>query len=234
MHLLYPLAALVGLSAAGMSRAQPPVTVLELYTSQGCSSCPPAEARLATLAARPDVIALAFHVDYWDELGWQDRFGLHAAVVRQQGYAHALGRSSVYTPQFIINGASDVLDGGEPSLRPIAAAAGWQLTLAADARQLSLLVQGPAKADGSELTLVSFRDRAVSAIGRGENQGRTLTEVHIVRSIETLAAWQGAPRRFEIERSRLPADATGVVALIQRPGPGAILAAAQLTLPLGN
>lgn len=230
MRLRYPLAVLFGLSAAGMSRAQPPVTVLELYTSEGCSSCPPAEARLAALAERSDVIALAFHVDYWDSLGWQDRFGLQAAVLRQQRYAHALGRSSVYTPQFIINGASDVLGGGAPPLTPLAGAAAWQLTLAADARQVSVQVQGPATADGSELTLVSFRDRAISAIGRGENQGRTLTEVRIVRSIETLGVWAGASRTVSIERARLPADATGVVALIQRPGPGAILAAAQLAL----
>jgi hypothetical protein len=217
--------------AAGRCRAQPPLTVLELYTSEGCSSCPPAEAKLAALAERSDVIALAFHVDYWDALGWQDRFGLQAAVLRQQRYAHSLGRSSVYTPQFIINGSSDVLGGADLPLRPIASALPWQVTLAADAQQLSVLLQGPGKADDSELTLLSYRDRALSAIGRGENRGRTLTEVRIVRSIETLGPWDGKARSVHIKRSQLPADATGVVALIQRPGPGAMLAAAQLTLP---
>jgi hypothetical protein len=230
MRLRYSLAAILGLLGAGVSRAQAPVTVLELYTSEGCSSCPPAEARFAALAERPDVIALAFHVDYWDDLGWQDRFGLHAAVLRQQRYAHALGRSSVYTPQFIINGTSDVLGAAAVPLLPLARPLPWQLTLAADARQVSVQVQGPTQADQSELTLLSYRDRAVSAIGRGENQGRTLTEVRIVRSIETLGAWEGTPRTVRVERSRLPADASGIVALVQRPGPGAILAAAQLTL----
>jgi len=223
-------AAIVAVLAAGMCRAQMPLTVLELYTSEGCSSCPPAEAKLAALAERSDVIALAFHVDYWDDLGWQDRFGLHAAVLRQQRYAHTLGRGSVYTPQFIINGASDVLGGGDLPLRPIASALPWQVRLAADAQQLSVQLQGPGKADDSELTLLSYRERAISAIGRGENQGRTLTEVHIVRSIQTLGAWDGNARSVHIARSQQPADATAVVALIQRPGPGAILAAAQLTL----
>jgi hypothetical protein len=225
--LLSPIWALL---FASVSQAQPPVTVLELYTSEGCSSCPPAEAQLAALAERSDVIALAFHVDYWDDLGWQDRFALHASVLRQQRYAHTLGRSSVYTPQFIINGSSDVLGSGALPLTPIASATPWQLTLGADSKQLSIQVQGPSQAAECELTLVSYRDRAVSAIGRGENQGRTLTEVRIVRSLETLGVWDGKARSVHIERSQLPADATGVVTLIQRPGPGAILAAAQLAL----
>jgi hypothetical protein len=228
MRSLFSLAAIVSLLASSISRSQPPVTVLELYTSEGCSSCPPAEAQLARLAERADVIALAFHVDYWDALGWQDRFGLPAAVLRQQHYAHNLGRSSVYTPQFIINGASDVLGSG--TLPPLPTSLPWQLELACDAQRLSVQVRGPAQADGSELTLVSYRDRAVSAIGRGENQGRTLTEVRIVRSIETLGTWDGTARNLRIERSHLPADATGIALLIQRPGPAAILAAAQLTL----
>jgi hypothetical protein len=230
MRPIFVPAAILAVLSAGVCCAQPPLTVLELYTSEGCSSCPPAEAKLAALAERSDVIALAFHVDYWDDLGWQDRFALHAAVLRQQRYAHSLGRGSVYTPQFIINGASDVLAGADVPLQPIANSAPWQVTLAADGQQLSVLVQGPGKADDSELTLLSYRDRAVSAIGRGENQGRTLTEVRIVRSIATLGAWDGKARSVHIARSQLPADATGVVALIQRPGPGAILAAAQLML----
>lgn len=230
MRLLLWFAAVVSVFAASLGHAQQPVTVIELYTSQGCSSCPPAEARLASLAERPDVIALAFHVDYWDDLGWADRFGLHAAVLRQQRYAHSLGRSSVYTPQFIINGVSDVLSGNGQPLPVLPPAAPWQVELNLEARHVSVRIHGPAHSDGSELTLVSYRDRAQSVIGRGENQGRTLSEARIVRSIEALGAWDGRARELQIERAQLPADATGVVALIQRPGPGAILAAAQLTL----
>lgn len=221
---------LAAIFCSALAQAQGPVTVLELYTSEGCSSCPPAEAKFAALAERADVIALAFHVDYWDDLGWTDHFGLHAAVLRQQRYAHALGRSSVYTPQFIINGSSDVLGAGAVALPPIAALAAWRISVTADTRQVSVQVQGPAQADGSEITLVSYRDRAVTAIGRGENAGRTLSEVHIVRSIESLGTWQGSTRTLTVARAQLPADATGLVALLQRPGPGAMLAAAQLAL----
>src|ERR1700726_1474983 len=85
--------------------------VVELFTSEGCSSCPPAEAYLGELAERRDVIALAFHVDYWDDLGWRDRFGLTEAVQRQNAYAKTLRRSSAYTPQVVIDGQADYVGG---------------------------------------------------------------------------------------------------------------------------
>jgi hypothetical protein len=85
--------------------------VIELYSSQGCSSCPPAEALLGQLSTRPDVIALAFHVDYWDELGWRDRFALRESVERQDIYARNLHHSTVYTPELIIDGRLDAVGG---------------------------------------------------------------------------------------------------------------------------
>src|ERR1700681_2654382 len=93
----------------GPSRA----TVVELYTSEGCSSCPPAEAQIGRLAKQDGIIALAFHVDYWDSLGWRDRFGLPEAVARQRQYAHTLHLASVYTPQLVIDGQHDRVGGGD-------------------------------------------------------------------------------------------------------------------------
>jgi len=99
----------LGCSVAASAPSRP--VVLELFTSQGCSSCPPAEAYLGQLSARPDVIALAFHVDYWDDLGWRDRFALHQSVERQDIYARNLHHSTVYTPELVIDGRSDAIGG---------------------------------------------------------------------------------------------------------------------------
>src|ERR1700761_1077616 len=96
------MAALVVVTSA--ANAQPRPAVVELFTSEGCNSCPPAEAYVGELASRPDVLALAFHVDYWDDLGWRDRFGLGQAVERQRNYARSLRLSSVYTPEVVIDG----------------------------------------------------------------------------------------------------------------------------------
>src|SRR3984957_21042604 len=107
------LLGLMLLLAAGSVDAQLRPTVVELYTSEGCSSCPPAEAQIGKLAKHDDIIALAFHVDYWDDLGWRDRFGLPEAVTRKRQYAHTLHLPSVYTPQLVIDGQRDLVGGGD-------------------------------------------------------------------------------------------------------------------------
>src|SRR5437870_13904008 len=98
------MAAAAMLCCVAATNAQPRPVVLELFTSQGCSSCPPADAYVGKLSARSDVLALAFHVDYWDELGWRDQFALAQSTQRQSVYARNLGRSSVYTPQLVVDG----------------------------------------------------------------------------------------------------------------------------------
>src|SRR5580698_3481897 len=103
------LSTAVLLLSVGAAHAQSRPTVVELYTSEGCNSCPPAEALIGKLARQNDVIALSFHVDYWDSLGWRDRFALPDAVARQEQYARALRLSSVYTPQLVIDGRHDTL-----------------------------------------------------------------------------------------------------------------------------
>jgi len=104
----------LGLTLGASAQSRP--VVVELFTSQGCSSCPPAEAYLGQLSTRPDVVALAFHVDYWDDLGWRDRFALRQSVERQDIYAKNLHRSSVYTPELVIDGRFDAVGADKRAL----------------------------------------------------------------------------------------------------------------------
>jgi hypothetical protein len=206
--------------------------VIELYTSQGCSSCPPAEAVLGQLSTRPDVIALAFHVDYWDDLGWRDRFALRQSVERQDIYARNLHHSTVYTPELIIDGRVDAVGGDG---RAIARAlqqprGGVPMTVSLhDATVVVDLAAQPGAA-ACDVWLVPYLRHARSAIGRGENAGRNLEEFNIVREIRALGAWKGEARAFTIPVSSLPADSTDVAVLIQPSGQGPIIGAAAQAL----
>jgi hypothetical protein len=208
--------------------AQPRPAVVELFTSEGCSSCPPAEAYLGELAERRDVIALAFHVDYWDDLGWRDRFGLAEAVQRQSKYAKTLRRSSAYTPQVVIDGQADYVGSDRASIGKSLAANRDGVAIALSVRDGQILIDlaADAKVASSDIVLVGYRRQAVSAIGRGENAGRTLTEFNIVRIIRTLGQWDGKARQFQTGVDSFPADATDVAALVQPVGQGHIIGAA--------
>jgi hypothetical protein len=206
--------------------------VIELFTSQGCSSCPPAETYVGSLSTRPDILALAFHVTYWDDLGWPDRFALSQSVQRQNTYARNLHRTSVYTPQIVIDGHED--DPGSGA-RTITNALGG----ARDGVPLSITVQGAMVvvdvgaqpgAAASEVVLVAYLRHAVSAIGRGENAGRTLEEFNIVRGVRTLGLWTGQSADFRVLASALPPDATDVAVLVQPRGQGPIIGAAARAL----
>jgi hypothetical protein len=211
---------------------------VELFTSQGCSSCPPADTLLGELASRSDVLALAFHVDYWDELGWRDRFELPQAAQRQSQYASRLGRSSVYTPQLVIDGREDLPGAGRAALARVLAAPrrGVPLHITVQGGDIAIeLEAAPGSgtepgSGGSEVLLVSYLPEAVTAIGRGENSGRTLREFNIVRSIATLGSWQGKAASWHVRRGSLPADAAFVAVLVQEPQTGFIVAAQRQAL----
>ena len=221
------VAAAAMMSAVGVTDAQPRPVVVELFTSQGCSSCPPADFYLGKLSARSDVLALAFHVDYWDNLGWRDRFALPQSVKRQNVYAQNLHRSSVYTPQLVV-------DGREDEFRSDSKAVDRALNQNRDGVPVGLSVQdahiqveigrqsGVAPCD---VVLVAYLRHAVSNIGRGENVGRTLEEFNIVRDIRTLGHWKGEPRSFRVPVSSLPPDATDVAVLVQPLGQAPIVGA---------
>lgn len=217
---------LVLLLAATAAGAQSRPTVVELYTSEGCSSCPPAEAQIGKLAQQDGIIALAFHVDYWDSLGWHDRFDFPEATARQRQYAHTLKLASVYTPQLVVDGQRDVVGGGNGIGAASAKTPGVPVAISVqnDAVVVALGALQPAVA--CDVLLVSYLPEAKSKVTRGENAGRELDEFNIVRSIRKLGSWQGAGESFSVRLNTLTGDATAVAVLVQQHDQGPIIGAA--------
>jgi hypothetical protein len=227
--LLLAVSLLMVMSPA-MSEMRP--TVYELFTSQGCSSCPPAEKIAGELAARPGVLVLTYHVNYWDELGWRDRFGLPDATRRQQGYAAALRSRGVYTPQAIIEGTHDVIGSNRPAIEQALLTAPSRLPVGLRVHDGRVDVDVPARQHepAGEVVLVSYLRSAVSPIGRGENAGRTIQESNIVRNILSLGPWSGSAQTWQVRVDSLPTDATDVAVLVQERAQGAMIGAAHVAL----
>jgi hypothetical protein len=223
------VAAFAAVAFTRLSDAQPRPAVVELFTSEGCNSCPPAEAYVGELAGRPDVLALAFHVDYWDDLGWRDRFGLSQAVERQRNYARTLRLGSVYTPQVVVDGSTDYVGSNRSAIDRALRdnRQGPPLILSVSPDEVSVRMEAGTQAGArGDVMLVSYLRKAVTPIGRGENAGRTLAEYNIVRSVQALGHWEGGAQEFHTKVASLPRDATDVAVLVQSPGQGAILSAA--------
>jgi hypothetical protein len=218
------------LSAAGVTDAQSRATVVELYTSEGCSSCPPAEAQIGKLAQQDGIIALAFHVDYWDSLGWRDRFGLPEAVARQRQYAHKLHLSTVYTPQLVIDGERDLVGGGNGIGSKSAHQPGVPIELAVRDNSLVVALAAQPQPGPSDVLLLGYLPEAVCEVTRGENAGHELHEFNIVRSVRNLGSWQGEGKTFNVPLSALAPDATAVVVLVQLHDQGPIIGAASRPL----
>ncbi len=204
--------------------------VIELFQSQGCSSCPPANANLIAWASRPDVLALNFAVDYWDSLGWKDTFAKPQFTARQWAYARSLGNSEVYTPQSIVNGRADVTGADAAELAALArradrGAGGPDVAIEAGGAQVGA---GSAPSGGGEVWLARYdpatRDVAVK---RGENAGRLLPHVDIVVDLVLLGRWRGEAVRFDLPAKPDPRLRDAV--LVQAAGTGAILAAVKET-----
>jgi hypothetical protein len=228
---LIPLAFAVSL--AGISLAPPAATaaerpvVVELFTSQGCSSCPPANAYLNELArGRRDVLALAFHVTYWDRLGWKDPFSLEAATDRQAGYGRRFGDGS-YTPEIVVDGVSSHVGSYRAEIAAAIEQAKRQsqttttVDIKHDGDRLAIDV-GSGSGSGKVL-LIGFDHDHQTAIRRGENGGRTLQESNVVRSIKPVGDWNGAPLRIS---ERIPEGEAATV-IIEAPD-GRIVGAATL------
>lgn len=220
------------LASGSLANAASRPAVVELFTSQGCSSCPPADAFIGELAQRGDVLALTYHVQYWDDLGWRDRFGLPAATSRQSNYSRALHLATVYTPQVVIDGRADFVGSDRKSIGGSLASprTGVPVSIAVSDGQLLVDVQAWDNAAASDVLLVAYLRAAVSPIGRGENSGRTLKEFNIVREIHTLGRWTGEARQYRMRIDALPADATDVAVLVQAAGGAPIIGAATMTL----
>src|SRR5882762_7951628 len=186
--MLRSLVTITLLAVSALANASPRPVVIELFTSQGCSSCPPADAYVGKLSTRADVIALSFHVDYWDDLGWRDRFALAESVKRQNLYARNLGRSSVYTPQLVVDGRDDYVGSDGKAVARALSENRDGVPVGVSVRDAEVLVEIGAQpgVPPSDVMLVAYLRHAVSAIGRGENAGRTLEEFNVVRNLRTL------------------------------------------------
>jgi hypothetical protein len=221
-------------ASAGLAQSRP--TVVELFTSQGCSSCPPADAYLGRLSERKDVLALAFHVDYWNSPEWRDRFSLPVSTARQDGYVRNLGKSAEYTPQFIVDGRTELL-GARAEVTEQALAEpkpGVALSLAEENAVLRIDVgAAPGHSAACEVILVSYLRHASSAVAGGENRGRKLEDFNVVRSLRVLGSWRGEIGHFDVPVGSLPPDASAVAVLLQVAGQGPILGAAAYPLLRG-
>jgi len=197
------LAALAILTVAerGMAGADTAPAVIELFTSQGCSSCPPADALLGELAEKPDFVALSFSVDYWDYLGWHDTLASPSNSERQRNYAKARGDGRVYTPQMVVDGVAHVNGGDEAALKAAVAVAEKRLAhvkvpIAMHADGDTLVVDVGAAPEGSDkraatIWLAVAKEVEKVEIARGENRGRDLSYHHAVRELSPIGMWQG-------------------------------------------
>jgi hypothetical protein len=231
-RLIWMVGALMLLPRLGTSaETAPPVGVVELFTSQGCSDCPPADALLGELAQSPGVIALAYHVTYWDQLGWHDRFELPQADARQEYYARQLRLSTLFTPQAVIDGHVSFI--GADRLHILRALRASRVTtpVALGLKNGQVLVELAAQElpAPANVILVGYLPQAVTAVGRGENGGRKLEEFNIVRAYDVLGVWRGNATQFLVPLSSLPSETSRIAVLLQMPT-GAMAGAATLAV----
>jgi len=202
-----------------------PRAVVELFTSQGCSSCPPADKIMGELAEDRSLIVMSLPIDYWDYLGWKDTLARPRHSARQRGYAAKRGDREVYTPQAVINGVAHVIgsdrkaiDGAiERTNRPHAAlSVPVQLTLEGDHLEISVAAgeDGPP----GEIWLCAIAKSIPVAISRGENRGRIVTYHNVVRRWLRLGAWSGAAQNFRLPKSEVQGDGIDTVAVLVQTG----------------
>jgi hypothetical protein len=219
--------------ASGPSAAGEPLTVVELFTSQGCSSCPPADALVGELAERDDVLALSEHVDYWDYLGWRDPFALPATTRRQRDYARRLGLGYVYTPQMVIQGDSQVtgsdraavlnhLDKPAPG-NPLAV----DIRRAGEGRIVITVGEAPTSEEAA-VWLVLFDKEHTTRVNRGENRGREVRNYNVVRSLTRVGSWNGEAATITASMPETGGVGDGCAVIVQAQNTGRILGAARL------
>jgi len=214
-----------------IATAQTNPVVVELYTSQGCSSCPPADALMQELATRPGVIALALHVDYWDYIGWADSFADPAYTARQQQYARVANQRTIYTPQMIIGG-KDRIVGTEAmtladTIRDHAAMqSGVAVRAVRSGDTLQIMVRPQVAQDGAYVVqLVRYTPSSDVSITRGENAGRTINYVNTVNDWRVVGDWNG---RDGLDLQVPISGDTPAVVIVQRSGPRRIVGAARV------
>jgi len=192
----FGLAAPLAIPAAASAEGVGSAILVELFTSQGCHSCPPADAHLGELAGRDGVAALSMHVDYWDYLGWRDSFGSRAFTKRQYGYRENFGARAVYTPQMVINGRLEAVGSRTRDVAAALEAAAavppvLEIAIKRDGGMLkATLMPGETRTPGIVWVARYSKSETVD-ISRGENRGKTLTYHNVVKSLERIGAWAG-------------------------------------------
>jgi hypothetical protein len=224
MKAIFVVLALLVAPAASAAETRP--VVVELFTSQGCSSCPPADRLLGELAKRRDIVALGFHITYWDGAAWRDPLSRPASTERQLAYDKRLTGGQAYTPQIIVDGTADAVGSDRAAVfaaikaaKPIATA---PVIFAADRR--SVAIGGGAGTPGASVLLARYLLSRATPIGGGENADRTAIDTDAVVEIKVLGAWDGKATSFAVEP---PGEGEGLAVLVQTPdgkmlGAGAI------------
>ncbi len=231
----------LGLCGPAIATAPAPgrPVVIELYTSQGCSSCVPADAFLAQLAARKDVVALSLPITYWDMLGWTDTLATQANTDRQKAYAQAMGRGGVYTPQVIVDGRKDLVGSKDAAIDQAIAAREAKLPdvpikLSLLPHEVHVVVSSARMKSPTPATIwmMAVRPRATVKIGAGENAGRTLTYRDIVTGIKAVGIWKGKQVTLDLPRAATGAGpGEGITVIVQQGGYGQILGATPIDWP---
>jgi hypothetical protein len=235
---IFSAAITAALAFAGGARAGDAPCVIELFTSQGCSSCPPADALMAKLAKKPGTIVLSLPVDYWDYIGWKDTLASPDFSARQKAYAAARGDGHIYTPQAVIDGlrhavGSDLTEIDDAAELAFGEDGALSVPLKVHRENGRLIAEVGAAPEGAAhwgaFWVVHVAKSRTVSIGRGENHGRTITYTNVVRAMHKVGNWSGAAARYEIGPGDLAApDSDAYVLMLQASSggkPGAILAA---------
>ena len=210
--------------------------VVELFTSQGCNSCPPAEALLRELAEEDGILALELHIDYWDYIGWPDPFASPVMTARQRSYARDLRLRYVYTPQMVIDGRYNVVGSDRRAVRAAieeAAAdrAAIRVKLSGEDGGKIIIPAGQSPAGGAKVWLAVYDDHLETAVPSGENAGRTLRSRNVVREFVDVGTWVGEPMEIAIDlQAALDRGRAGCAVLLQQGETGAIIGAAAMPL----
>lgn len=235
-----------GLSAGGGSAlAQETKAVVELFTSQGCSSCPPADELLAEYADRDDVLALSLPVDYWDYLGWKDTLASPEHTQRQRAYANARGDMQVYTPQVVVNGVKHVVGSDERAIDAAIDSASERLpipitmTPGTDSTTVTIGPSNNPDLKKGMIWLALYDEPVTVPIARGENTGRTIVYTNVVRKLRPIAMWTGEEMTVELPTSELVHAGVKRCAVILQTEldeglPGPILGAATATIAFAD